>query len=776
MNDDELEKTKPIEKLSDLKENSSRVEKYEEEQANQIQSRVEKYDQEQMADAVSTAEEEAEEALAEKNINEAESLLKEEQETIENIQEGDEAPKEKFNLIKWFKNLPKKKKILVCVITALVIILLVTLVIVLATKKKDTTEPKKSIEESAPVQFDNYTYKDGELIFKNEAGKEIGKYTCENKDAEKCYVAYNNRDTDSLDQARKIYEKDNKVVEERMPIYNDNYVFIVDNKSKDDKYVKLYAIDTKDEELYKSAKAYTNNLVVIEDTGSEYGLLSFEDEKVETKIKPKFSGLSMTDGSEYLVANSSSGQTIIDQTGKELSKEIPNNITIKSYSKDLIVGQKGAEYNVYDYEGKEITSGYKFAKAIDGYVGLVKDGKVFVKDKDNVKYNEDGIKLRNDDYIKTYYYDEDGKPVKTKVSFDLLAKDNQIQVTTYGEDTKDDKVFYINTVEGLANKKYDYVNYFDGVLYFYSDAGKENLLGSYTCNNKNNIKTADDEYTSCMIAKDTVYEDNDMTPVAEKDRNSRIPIISSRYAYITDGSRVSLYDFVDKTKKANYNSVNTYTPDNGGKVTLSDDSFISIAKNTKGKFGVIKFENGTPTSVKSFDYTNAEMMGNFIIADEGTNEWIIIDLNKKIANYNGGKFNDKIRGISPNYDYVKTKGGSNYKIYTITGTEIKSDKDSFVYVELYKDFFAGVNKDNEVALYNYQGTKLTEGIKLSSKDYYGVTNVAFKDAQKQGSIYMIKVLNGSDYILETMTNYGDKKEEKPAVEEPKEEQPENKTE
>ena len=112
MNDDELEKTKPIEKLSDLKENSSRVEKYEEEQANQVQSRVEKYDQEQMAEAVSSAEEEAEEALAEKNINEAESLLQEEQETIENIQEGDEAPKEKFNLIKWFKNLPKRKRFL----------------------------------------------------------------------------------------------------------------------------------------------------------------------------------------------------------------------------------------------------------------------------------------------------------------------------------------------------------------------------------------------------------------------------------------------------------------------------------------------------------------------------------------------------------------------------------------------------------------------------------------------------------------------------------------
>lgn len=86
---------------------------------------------------------------------------------------------------------------------------------------------------------------------------------------------------------------------------------------------------------------------------------------------------------------------------------------------------------------------------------------------------------------------------ETKKPFEFTYSNGSLTITY------DDKEKTINIYEGAFNSNLDFVNYFDGKLYFYSDEDKENLIGKYTCKNKNDVTSKTTELTSCFVAKES---------------------------------------------------------------------------------------------------------------------------------------------------------------------------------------------------------------------------------------------------------------------------------
>lgn len=128
---------------------------------------------------------------------------------------------------KWH-NMSKKQKIIFIVIAILILILLVGLIVFFVTKGKKE-EPVIDKKEDVIVIKDNYIYRNGSLFFLNEDDDEIGEYECQNKDENKCYVAYNGVTEDELNGPVNVYE-DGSTIEKRLDIYNERYAFVFDSE------------------------------------------------------------------------------------------------------------------------------------------------------------------------------------------------------------------------------------------------------------------------------------------------------------------------------------------------------------------------------------------------------------------------------------------------------------------------------------------------------------------------------------------------------------------
>ena len=62
----------------------------------------------------------------------------------------------------------------------------------------------------------------------------------------------------------------------------------------------------------------------------------------------------------------------------------------------------------------------------------------------------------------------------------------------------------------------------DGVLYIYKDEEKTDMLGSYSCINKNTVTSETSNYSNCFIAS------NDKL-VNSNEQDGYIPIINNNY-------------------------------------------------------------------------------------------------------------------------------------------------------------------------------------------------------------------------------------------------------
>lgn len=758
MRDKDLEETKPIKILSDL--SDSRFDRYE--TRDKEETRSEKYEDVLIEDEKKEKAEMAEEALAEKNIAEAEALLakdenkdvkeetkkdKKKKKVEEEDDEDDEITEDDGLLgkliVKW-KALPKKKRTLIGIGAILLLLILIFLVIFVILKltsgptketKKPTVEEEKEV---IPVIVDNFYYKKGSLYFLNENNEEIGSYECTTKDDKLCYVSYNNPN-DTFDIAR-LENTDGKELKQRLPIYENNYVFIFDNSSEDGKEIVLYSInDGKEFARYTDVKAYADNYVIVKNEEDKYGLIQIQNGITEV-IKPQYSYLGMIDGEANLVAKNKNGYVIINKKNKTQSSQFSGSLKVKTYNEKYLVTEASDEYSVYDYEGNAIISGVDFATVVDEYALYVTEKRLYVVDVLGNKYTENGIKLNTVDYVKTYVYDENDQLTETKKSFDVTYKDGILDVLVYTSGSAEGKSNQINTYEGKISQNYEYINYFDSKLYFYSDAEKKELIGSYTCTSENLVTNKDTEFATCFLAKDTISEDNDMVNSSLLNRKSYTPIINGRYVFIQDGStKVVLYDLEAKESLSKkYYKVNTFTPNNDYKVVQTSGKVEAIVLNSSGLYGVVSIDGDTVTPIHTFKYNAIEKFGDYYLALDTSNYWRVLYGSSESAGFSG-----KIRGISPDKKHFKVMKDGKYYVYNSSVEKVMED--GYTYVELYNDYFATVNSSKEVNIYDYSGNKMNlVTVKVGDYKYYGVDSPAFK-VKVSGEDYIVSVWNGTSY-------------------------------
>lgn len=734
----DLDDTKPIEIISDDilgetdEEVETRAEKYKDitkELAELSNLNEEMTEEDKELTEISEEEkaeiEKAEEALAEKNINEAEKILSEEKDG-----------KKKKSLKEKWQSLPKKKKIIIIVCGVLLLLLLIGLIVFLATRKPKE-EPKKEEKVEKEIKIsDNFYYKDGLLYILDDNDKEIGTYKCKNKSEKRCYVAVNNY-RDTLDVPILMTEEKEKV--ERMPVYNNEYVFIYDNKKSDAETITLYSLkEKKRKETFQDAKAFDNDFLILKDSLGKYGFYQFKD-KLNIVISPTYDNLYMIDSEDYLVGKNSKGYILLSKVGKELSTPIPETGDLKFYNPYYLVFKNTDKYSVYGTKAELIQTDYRFITLKDRYIFLVNnENKLTVRDVDKTKYTEEGITLNNTDYVQTLVYDENGKLKKTKRAFTIEVNKASIEIMPYTKKYEEAKNVSINIKEGELNKTLNFYSYLGGTLYFYKDAEKETLIGSYKCNKVNNVTASSMALQNCLPASDTIFEDNDMMAVGEENRVSMAPLFNSRYIFITDGAKnIVLYDLVEKKKIVNYTEINTYTAANDNKLTLVDGDYNVIAVYKNGSYGGITVGAGGVKALYPFNYNHIEKVGKRFIAQKN-NSWLFLD------DGNASLYGAKIRGY--NDSYVKTKDSS-YKVADTSGSNISSS--TYKYVELYDSFYAGVDKNNKLMIYDYDGDPLLDkSLSLITSTYTRTANPAFKvsfTVKNNARTFKISIFDGSKY-------------------------------
>lgn len=625
----------------------------------------------------------------------------------------------------WWKNRSKKQKIWIIIGIIFFIILAAVGIYFLVRSLNKKEEPPKPAD--VIVQEENYRYENGNLIFLNSSKEEIGRYTCENQNEELCFIAYYS-DEDDFDTEKKIYE-DGTPVKTRSAIVEEKYVFVNDSSKKEDENIKLYNMqDQNVEGTYQNVKKVDQNKFILRNENNLYGMIELTKEMV-TKLDFTHQYLAFTPNEKNAYISTQNNRNfIIDETGKSLSKAI--NGTIKNLNGNYVkVKLDSGKYEVYNYNNQNIMSeSFDYIELYDDFAVLINDTKMALKFYDKTKLNEELIELSNKDYIKTSVYDENNTLKETKESFSIEQNNEILTISILNGN--DAKTTMINKAEGTLNKSLRNINYFDGKLYIYSDVNKTNLLGTYTCSNKNNVGSGETSLKNCAIASDTIFEDNDYEIPGTV---GTIPVFNERFIFISDNpdlvndsnKTIVLYDLKKNASLGKYSAVNTYSYTGTNDITFSTVTDLQVvAKNQSGNFGVIKINLSDIAGHIGFNYSSMERLRDCYVAKDA-NGYLLL------SKSNGSSLTSAISSKIRNYnkDYVKVLNGSEYQIYDYKGKRITET--GYKYIELYDHYFAGVNGSNQLGVYSYQKTteNLISGgelIQLSSSKYYGNGTLAFK--------------------------------------------------
>ena len=605
-------------------------------------------------------------------------------EILDAVKKEEKKPKKNKKSIKekW-DELTKKQKTIIIVISIVVLLLIIGLILYFTVFRK--TESDKPKEKPVVVEKDNYRYEDGKLIFLDKSEKEIGTYECKNKNSDKCMVAKNDYSTDTFERIISVDEND-KEIEKTSQIYHDNYVFV-----KDGEDIVIYDIKKGESDLkLKTIKTYgTDDLAVVEDDNSKYGLMEIKSTGYEYLIKPNYDNLGIINTElSYLIAKDKDKTYIIDTSDKKISSAFSSNIM--SVNKNYVVISNGSSYSLYNYSNKELLSGYDYIGLHSNLISLVNSKKLYLRDNELNKLYEDGIRLDSTDYVKKYVYDKDNRLVETKKAYEVTINNDEISVTI------GDKTQTLNLVEGKVSSNLKYMNYFDGKIYFYRDEEKKDLLGTYTCTNKNNLTDKDPSLNKCHI-------------YTEKETTSGI--YNNEYVFIYDNytsndGKIYLYDLKTSKTKGTYSKIefiDSKALDSEVKQIYTNSLFVKATSATganKGNLGVIEITSEKATGKVSFNYKSIELSNNYYILVDKDNSYSLYDSKfnpvnerfdelKTFTNYYVGIFNNKLNV----YGYDSNKGkllkeldvkGSKWEFtdnankgftITINGTPHNYDKD-----------------------------------------------------------------------------------------------------
>ena len=369
-------------------------------------------------------------------------------------------------------------------------------------------------------------------------------------------------------------------------------------------------------------------MVVIEDTDSKYGLIEITEEGYEYLIRCSYDNLGIVNSDlAYLVAQDKDEHYIVDSTGKKLSKNI--NADISSVNDKYIVAVQNKTYNLYSFEYEELLSDYDYISLHDGVIALIKSNRLYLVNADLNKLHEDGIRLENQDYVKKYVYDENNKLVETKKSYEIELKDNKA-IITIGKDVKE-----INLAEGEASSKLNYMSYFDGKLYFYSDEEKDDVIGTYTCTNKNNLVNSESTLDNCSLYSN---------------ENGISGIYNNEFVFIYDNdskddAKYYLYNIKEKKTKGTYSSieiVNNSEMSSNIKQNYTSSSFViakSATGDNKGNYGVLEINSEKVAGKVGFKYESITKVKDY---------YLLINIDKSYSIYN-----TSFKKISNEFDYIE---------------------------------------------------------------------------------------------------------------------------
>ncbi len=694
----------------------------------------------------------------EQNMNEADLQFQEEIEQLhipdstmiidENIND------KKDNIFKKMKNkwhnMSKKNKIILVVGIIIVIILIAVLTFFLLRKKEVVIPdvPDVILEE------DNYRYENGTLYFL-EDDEEIGSYECINKDEKKCFVAYLNND-DEFDGLQQVDEETNEI-NLRSKIYNERFVFVFDNKNEDDEIIKLFDIENnevKEEFLLVKAYDFIDDTVILKNMDSKYGLVTFDSEGVNTIIPYEYDKLGiLNDDKELnkLVAKKDGSYYLINKSNEVLTNAM-NEMIVDANKNHLKIKDSLGSYTVMDYHGKEIGKG-DFALLLDDYVIFARESQLYVTDYDKHPMNLEGIILKNDQYNPIAHY-KNNKLVKTEKSFDAQVYDKNLIITIYGENSDDLETITLNLKEGIFSSTLSYLNYLNGKLYFYSDEAKENLLGSYTCNNKNTIENTNASLNNCSIATESMLVENRANQ-KESDVTSSLgilPIFFNRYVFIKDGHEtIVLYDLQassDSSIKAYYTKVDARIYNKADKVNFANEGpYYYIAESERtGNYGLAKITKDNVEGKIGFDYKELKHLGDYYVGKTDDGYYLLDIGNKKLTLPKDGEILDY------NGHYLKYLKDDKYYV---SAFDKDSDQNEYEYVELYDNYYAAVIKkedenkkiNNYLSIYAYNAeepvnSKLTN-ILLYNTNYTGDKIKAFNLTFNKDSV-IVEIGDGKE--------------------------------
>ena len=132
-------------------------------------------------------------------------------------------------------------------------------------------------------------------------------------------------------------------------IFNDKYVFIYDNTSKEDGNVILYDLENNENVgEYELVKEINEEKVIAKDLEEDYGVLDLTGE-VEEVISFNYDYLGYILESSAIVGANNNNYVLLSIDGEELSDNIPGEI--KNFNSKHISVEIDGDYYIYNYEG-----------------------------------------------------------------------------------------------------------------------------------------------------------------------------------------------------------------------------------------------------------------------------------------------------------------------------------------------------------------------------------------------------------------------------------------
>ena len=670
----------------------------------------------------------------------------------------------KESIIDKFKKLPKKNKVIIIAGIIAIILLIIGLVVFLFSGNKQT---KKDELPTVVLAKDNYKYSDGILTIYNEHEEVIGTYKCENKDENKCYVAYTNNDEDTFNVIKNVYE-DGSTVKVRSQAIANRYIFIFDNESSESNKIKLYdMLNNKVIDEYLGVKQYdveTKNIAVLKNTENKYGIIKFDESSNTNMIDFVYDYIGIMDKEKdnVIVVKNSKGYYLADYTNNLKTRAF--NGEIVDYNDNyVIVKQPNSKYTVYNYTGDEFNKDYDYISIInDDLVAVVNSNQLYIRGYSDNKYNEEGYELTNSEFQTIYTFDSKNKLVSTTYAYAFELHDNTLTIKLQNSD-KTSREERINLKDGNISLNYKYYSYLNGKLYFYEDEEKSKVIGTYECKNKNSYTK--DELTNCYVAYSHKFSDSYINPAQEVE--ATIPVYNNRYAFIYDSSdiaddsnkEIKFYDLKDNKVLGTYADVDANINENNKEFSYVNTNYATIiAKLKSNKMGLIEITNDGASVNQNFKFVHERIeraQDNYIVKLE-SGKWQVV--------YEKGKYSSvEFPGRIMNYDnkYVVIKQNDNKVVlYTSEGQQFDKVKDAFDYIDISNKYVFAAVSNNKLRIYDYEGNKInTDDITLSSRVYYNSNNVAFK-LTCDGKEVSVKVYDEKGTLISTITKTINQKDNK----------------